>query len=111
MTIVDWSIPTCGPCQRIRPAFERMARERVSALFVGVDAAASAENRALAAERRRARVSHVPLYVGMRRVAELTGADEARIAALVDRHAPASPPASLFRARRSTCRPPSPRPR
>ena len=91
LTVVDWSIPTCGPCQRIRPAFERMARERVSVLFVGVDAAASAENRALA---QRAAVRAYPtfhFYVGMRRVAELTGADESRIASLVDRHAPPAP--------------------
>ena len=97
LTIVDWSIPTCGPCQRIRPAFERMARERVSALFVGVDAAASAENRALAQSAAVRAFPTFHFYVGMRRVAELTGADEARIAALVDRHAPASPPAPLSR--------------
>ena len=97
LTVVDWSIPTCGPCQRIRPAFERMARERVSALFVGVDAAASAENRALAQSAAVRAFPTFHFYVGMRRVAELTGADEARIAALVDRHAPASPPAPLSR--------------
>ena len=97
LTVVDWSIPTCGPCQRIRPAFERMARERVSTLFVGVDAAASAENRALAQSAAVRAFPTFHFYVGMRRVAELTGADEARIAALVDRHAPASPPAPLSR--------------
>jgi thioredoxin 1 len=97
LTVVDWSIPTCGPCQRIRPAFERMARERVSVLFVGVDAAASAENRALAQSAAVRAFPTFHFYVGMRRVAELTGADEARIAALVDRHAPASPPAPLSR--------------
>jgi thioredoxin 1 len=96
LTVVDWSIPTCGPCQRIRPAFERMARERVSVLFVGVDAAASAENRALAQSAAVRAYPTFHFYVGMRRVAELTGADESRIASLVDRHAPVS--ASLSRA-------------
>jgi thioredoxin 1 len=95
LTVVDWSIPTCGPCQRIRPAFERMARERVSVLFVGVDAAASAENRALAQSAAVRAYPTFHFYVGMRRVAELTGADESRIASLVDRHAP---PARLSRA-------------
>jgi thioredoxin 1 len=90
LTVVDWSIPTCGPCQRIRPAFERMARERVSVLFVGVDAAASAENRALAQSAAVRAYPTFHFYVGMRRVAELTGADESRIASLVDRHAPVS---------------------
>ena len=94
LTVVDWSIPTCGPCQRIRPAFERMARERVSVLFVGVDAAASAENRALAQSAAVRAYPTFHFYVGMRRVAELTGADESRIASLVDRHAP---PSSLSR--------------
>ena len=97
LTVVDWSIPTCGPCQRFRPVFERMARERVSTLFVGVDAAASVENRALAQSAAVCAFPTFHFYVGMRRVAELTGADEARIAALVDRHAPASPPAPLSR--------------
>jgi thioredoxin 1 len=80
LTVVDWSIPTCGPCQRIRPAFERMARERVSVLFVGVDAAASAENRLLAQSAAVRAYPTFHFYVGMRRVAELTGADESRIA-------------------------------
>jgi thioredoxin 1 len=94
LTVVDWSIPTCGPCQRIRPAFERMARERVSVLFVGVDAAASAENRLLAQSAAVRAYPTFHFYVGMRRVAELTGADESRIASLVDKHAP---PSSLSR--------------
>lgn len=95
LTVVDWSIPTCGPCRRIRPAFERMARERVSVLFVGVDAAASAENRLLAQSAAVRAYPTFHFYVNMRRVAELTGADESRIASLVDRHAP---PSSLSRA-------------
>jgi thioredoxin 1 len=88
LTVVDWSIPTCGPCERIRPAYERMARDRVSVLFVGVDAAESVENRALALSAAVRAYPTFHFYVNMRRVAEITGADEARIAALVERHAP-----------------------
>lgn len=89
LTVVDWSIPTCGPCQRIRPAYQAMAANRPGVLFVGVDAHASAENAQLA---RSAAVRAYPtfhLYVNMRRVAEMSGADESRLASLVTAHAPA----------------------
>jgi len=34
----------CGPCQRIKPIYEALARGRPSVLFVGVDTHASAAN-------------------------------------------------------------------
>ena len=87
LTVVDWSIPTCGPCQRIRPAYAAMALVRQNVQFVGVDAHASAENASLA---RDASVRAFPtfhLYANMRRVGEMSGADETRLAALIDAHA------------------------
>ena len=48
LTVVDWSMTTCGPCQRIKPIYEQMARTRPTALFVGVDTHASPLNAALA---------------------------------------------------------------
>ena len=86
LAVVDWSSATCGPCQRIKPAYAQMARARPGVLFLGVDAHASAANAALA---RDAGVRAYPtfhLYLRLRRVGELVGADPARLAALVETH-------------------------
>ncbi|ACO64415.1 predicted protein, partial [Micromonas commoda] len=86
LTVVDWSMTTCGPCQRIKPIYEQMARTRPTALFVGVDTHASPLNAALARE---AAVSAFPtfhFYVDMQRKADLVGADTARLAMMVQQH-------------------------
>lgn len=86
LAVVDWSSATCGPCQRIKPAYAQMARAWPGVLFLGVDAHASAANAALA---RDAGVRAYPtfhLYLRLRRVGELVGADPARLAALVETH-------------------------
>ena len=88
LTVVDWSMTTCGPCQRIKPIYEQMARTRPTALFVGVDTHASPLNAALARE---AAVSAFPtfhFYVDMQRKADLVGADTARLAMMVQQHDP-----------------------
>ena len=88
LTVVDWSMTTCGPCQRIKPIYEQMARTRPTALFVGVDTHASPLNADLARE---AQVSAFPtfhFYLDMQRKADLVGADTARLAMMVQQHDP-----------------------
>ena len=86
LCVVDWSMTTCGPCQRVKPMYEQMARSRANALFVGIDVQASSANADLARE---AAVTAFPtfhLYKKMQRVAEMRGADVPRLAQLIATH-------------------------
>ena len=87
LTVVDWSMATCGPCQRVKPEYDQMARSRPEILFVAVDSQASAANANLAREAAVRAFPTFHLYLNLRRVGEMVGADVAHLTKLVALHA------------------------
>ena len=91
LVVVDFTASWCGPCQRIAPRYAELAEELADdALLVKVDVDENAE---LAA---RMGVQVLPTFVVLRdgeEVAKMSGADPAKLEALVKEHIGAVVPA------------------
>ena len=83
-TFVDFTATWCGPCQRIGPIFETLSREYPQATFVKVDVD---ENQETAQECGVRAMPTFQTFVGGQKIAEMTGADEAGLREMVDKHA------------------------
>jgi len=86
LVVVNFTASWCGPCQRISPAFVSMSQELPDVIFVKVDMDANGETG------RACGVSTMPTYQFYRsggKVAEFSGANEARIRSTIDEHRPA----------------------
>ena len=83
LVVLDFTATWCGPCQRIAPAFDAMAKEMPHVRFLKVDVDELGE---LAAEMG---VTSMPTFLFFRNgesIAQLRGADEGRLRALVTEH-------------------------
>lgn len=91
LVVVDFTASWCGPCQRIAPKYAELAEEYADdALLVKVDVDENAE---LAA---RMGVQVLPTFIVLRdgeEVAKMSGADPAKLEALVKEHIGAAVPA------------------
>ena len=91
LVVVDFTASWCGPCQRIAPKYAELAEAYADdALLVKVDVDENAE---LAA---RMGVQVLPTFVVLRdgeEVAKMSGADPAKLEALVKEHIGAAVPA------------------
>ena len=91
LVVVDFTASWCGPCQRIAPRYAELAEELADdALLVKVDVDENAE---LAA---RMGVQVLPTFIVLRdgeEVAKMSGADPAKLEALVKEHIGAAVPA------------------
>ena len=91
LVVVDFTASWCGPCQRIAPAYAELAEAYADdALLVKVDVDENAE---LAA---RMGVQVLPTFIVLRdgeEVAKMSGADPAKLEALVKEHIGAAVPA------------------
>ena len=91
LVVVDFTASWCGPCQRIAPKYAELAEAYADdALLVKVDVDENAE---LAA---RMGVQVLPTFVVLRdgeEVAKMSGADAAKLEALVKEHIAAAVPA------------------
>ena len=91
LVVVDFTASWCGPCQRIAPKYAELAEQYADdALLVKVDVDENAE---LAA---RMGVQVLPTFVVLRdgeEVAKMSGADPAKLEALVKEHIGAAVPA------------------
>ena len=91
LVVVDFTASWCGPCQRIAPKYAELAEAYAdAALLVKVDVDENAE---LAA---RMGVQVLPTFVVLRdgeEVAKMSGADPAKLEALVKEHIGAAVPA------------------
>jgi thioredoxin len=83
-TFVDFTATWCGPCQRIGPIFEALAKEFPQATFVKVDVEKNQETAAAYAVRA---MPTFQTFVKKNKVDDLTGADEAGLRAMVMKHA------------------------
>ena len=86
LAVVNWSMSTCGPCQRVKPAYEQMARSRPGTLFVVVDLQASDANANLVEEVRTGAYPTFHLYRSMYRVHETVGSNMANLADSIRLH-------------------------
>ena len=90
LVVVDFTASWCGPCQRIAPRYAELAEEYADdALLVKVDVDENAE---LAA---RMGVQVLPTFIVLRdgeEVAKMSGADPAKLEALVKEHIGAAVP-------------------
>ena len=91
LVVVDFTASWCGPCQRIAPKYAELAEQYADdALLVKVDVDENAE---LAA---RMGVQVLPTFIVLRdgeEVAKMSGADPAKLEALVKEHIGAAVPA------------------
>lgn len=81
--IVDFTATWCGPCKKIGPVFEKLAAETKGLTFVKVDVDDCQETA------QKCDVTAMPtfqVFVGGKKVAELLGANEAELKALVEKH-------------------------
>mmetsp|Transcript_43715 Transcript_43715/g.114909 ORF Transcript_43715/g.114909 Transcript_43715/m.114909 type:complete len:247 (+) Transcript_43715:108-848(+) len=83
-TFVDFTATWCGPCQRIGPVFEALAKEFPHATFIKVDVD---ENQETAQECGIRAMPTFKAYGGGKQIAELTGADEAGLRGMCQQHA------------------------
>jgi len=83
-TFVDFTATWCGPCQRIGPIFEALAKEFPQATFVKVDVDENQETARAYAVRA---MPTFQTFVKKNKVDDLTGADEAGLRAMVMKHA------------------------
>jgi len=77
---VDFTAGWCGPCKKIAPAFQTLSESTTAALFYKVDVDANA------AVAQKYSVTAMPTFMAFKRgakVAEMRGADEAKLAAFV----------------------------
>ena len=83
-TFVDFTATWCGPCQRIGPIFEALAKEFPQATFVKVDVDENQETARACGVRA---MPTFQTFVKKNKVDDLTGADEAGLRAMVMKHA------------------------
>lgn len=77
---VDFTAGWCGPCKKIAPAFQTLSESTAAARFYKVDVDANA------AVAQKYSVTAMPTFMAFKRgakVAEMRGADEAKLAAFV----------------------------
>lgn len=91
--IVDFTATWCGPCKKIGPVFEKLAAETKGLTFVKVDVDDCQETA------QKCDVTAMPtfqVFIDGKKVAELLGANEAELKALVEKHkaAPTEEPAA-----------------
>ena len=82
--VVDFTATWCGPCQKIAPTFEALAKEFPHVVFVKVDVDENSETAEAC------NVSAMPTFKAFRDKAEVgmcRGADEAALRALINEHA------------------------
>lgn len=96
LVIVDWNASWCGPCQRIKPEFEKLAQKYTTCLFLSIDIQASPANQAVASQ---AAVRSLPtfhFYRASMRLEEFTGASLPKLEDTIQRltGGPAEPPAA-----------------
>jgi thioredoxin len=83
LVVVDFTATWCGPCRFIGPIFEKLATENPEAEFVKVDVDEAEDVAA------RCSIQAMPtfhFYKGGVKVAEMMGADQAKLVSLVAQH-------------------------
>lgn len=83
LVVIDFTATWCGPCKFIGPIFDSLAAENPEAEFVKVDVD-KAEDVAAACSIQAMPTFH--FYKGGVKVAEMMGADQAKLAALIAEH-------------------------
>eukprot|EP00406_Dinophysis_acuminata_P008971 CAMPEP_0179235008 /NCGR_PEP_ID=MMETSP0797-20121207/13184_1 /TAXON_ID=47934 /ORGANISM="Dinophysis acuminata, Strain DAEP01" /LENGTH=178 /DNA_ID=CAMNT_0020942207 /DNA_START=61 /DNA_END=597 /DNA_ORIENTATION=- len=76
LVVVDFTATWCGPCQRIAPAFAKMAEEMADVVFIKVDVDENEETS------QACKISCMPtfqFYKGGVKVDEMQGADESKL--------------------------------
>ena len=79
----DFTATWCGPCQRVAPAFAKMADDYPDAVFVKVDVDENSEVAELCG------ISAMPtfqFYKGGKKVDEFSGADSEKLKAMVEKN-------------------------
>jgi len=82
-TFVDFTATWCGPCQLIGPVFDALAKEHPQADFIKIDVG---ENPETAQEWGVCAMPAFHTIVNKQKVADLTGADEAGLRAMIAKH-------------------------
>mmetsp|Transcript_14570 Transcript_14570/g.16692 ORF Transcript_14570/g.16692 Transcript_14570/m.16692 type:complete len:106 (+) Transcript_14570:103-420(+) len=83
LVVVDFTASWCPPCKMIAPIFEKMAEDNEDCEFVKVDVDENSDVASLCG------ISAMPtflLYKGGEKVAEMAGANEAKLMELVKKH-------------------------
>ncbi|KAM3864857.1 thioredoxin-like [Diretmus argenteus] len=80
LVVVDFTATWCGPCRRIAPVFEALSKEYTNCVFLKVDVDEADDVAA------KCQVQSMPtfhFYKNGKKVQEFSGADEARLVAVV----------------------------
>lgn len=83
LTVVDFYAQWCGPCKMIAPKIEQMAKENPDVQFAKVDVDVNEETAESCG------ITAMPtfiLYKNGQKVAEMTGANEAKLKELIKTH-------------------------
>eukprot|EP00529_Nitzschia_sp_RCC80_P034517 CAMPEP_0113453608 /NCGR_PEP_ID=MMETSP0014_2-20120614/7442_1 /TAXON_ID=2857 /ORGANISM="Nitzschia sp." /LENGTH=99 /DNA_ID=CAMNT_0000345001 /DNA_START=133 /DNA_END=432 /DNA_ORIENTATION=- /assembly_acc=CAM_ASM_000159 len=83
LVVVDFTASWCGPCKFIGPIFEKLASETPEATFVKVDVD-DADDVAASCSIQAMPTFH--FYKGGQKIAEMMGADQAKLAQLIAQH-------------------------
>ena len=81
--VVDFTASWCGPCQRIKPLYEEMAKELKESIFLVVDVD---ENEETAAE---CSISAMPTFIVFKNgkeVDKIRGANETALKSMINKH-------------------------
>jgi len=84
LIVVDFFATWCGPCKRISPFLEQLSNEMSNVVFLKVDVDELEE---IAREENISAMPTFYLYKNGKKIADLVGADQARLKSLIEQHA------------------------